>query len=74
MLDDHFRSMIMALEQNGLSRAQIAQDTGISLVTVWRLAQGITIAPTAKTIRKLSDLHERRCTVIISRREMAVQR
>lgn len=57
MMDDHFKSMILALEQNGLSRAEIAQQCRISTVTVWRLAAGIITAPTLKTARRVEEFH-----------------
>jgi transcriptional regulator with XRE-family HTH domain len=67
MRQDHFSSMITALEASGVSRARIAKTCHISRATVWRLATGMTVVPTEKTVRRLSELHRR--TNLVSRRE-----
>lgn len=53
MAMDKFASMIAGLESVGLTRTQIAEGSGISRMTVWRLAEGEARRPSFETIERL---------------------
>jgi transcriptional regulator with XRE-family HTH domain len=54
-----FEALIAGLECHGISRTEIAQRTGLSRDTVWRLATGTVRYPNYETADRLRDLAEK---------------
>lgn len=64
MKKDHFASMIQCLQLDaGLSRTEIAHETGLSRTTVWRLAEGVARAPGYQTIQRVERLYQQKLSV-----------
>jgi len=57
MQHERFQAMILALEENGVTRQQIVETTRLSHTTVWRLAELPDWRPTLTTARRISDMH-----------------
>ena len=54
-----FDALIAGLEHQGISRTEIAQATGLSRDTIWRLATGMARQPYYDTIDRLQDFARR---------------
>lgn len=55
MRHEPFDALIAGLEDLGISRTEIAQATGLSRDTIWRLATGSARQPYFETIDRLQD-------------------
>jgi transcriptional regulator with XRE-family HTH domain len=55
MRREPFDTLIAGLEDQGISRTEIAQATGLSRDTIWRLATGTARQPYFQTIDRLQD-------------------
>ena len=53
-----FSAAIAGLEAHGFSRSEIAQQVGISRMTVWRIAEGVVHQPSYSTAERLGQLYE----------------
>lgn len=48
-----FAAMIAGLESQGISRKEIAQRAGVSVATIWRIANGASKDHLAGTVKRL---------------------
>jgi hypothetical protein len=55
---ERFASLIAGLEASGISRAEIANQCGLSRANVWRIAVGEARKPAYSTIRRIEKLYE----------------
>ncbi|WP_042778879.1 helix-turn-helix domain-containing protein [Sinorhizobium fredii] len=60
MQDDEFAALIAGIRSQGLTPSEIARETGLSRMTVWRLSVGETSRPSYDTIVRLKSLAARR--------------
>jgi transcriptional regulator with XRE-family HTH domain len=68
MRKDEFEALIAGLESQGISRSEIAQRSGMSRTTVWRMANGICADHLAGTVQRIEKLqHSVRYEVPVSR-------
>lgn len=56
---DQFAAIIAGLESQGISQSEIARETGLSRMTIWRLNTGISPRPSYETVMKLKNYSER---------------
>jgi transcriptional regulator with XRE-family HTH domain len=59
MQAEQFEALIAGLEGQGISRTEIAQATGLSRDTIWRLASGISRQPSHETVERLHRFAEK---------------
>ncbi|MDX0124488.1 helix-turn-helix domain-containing protein [Sinorhizobium meliloti] len=65
---DEFAAIIAGLESQGVSRSKIARETGLSRMTVWRIANGETSRPSYETVVRLKRFEQRVAAVTDMRR------
>ncbi|MCA1404681.1 helix-turn-helix domain-containing protein [Ensifer sp. IC3342] len=63
MTADEFAAIIAGLESQGMKPSEIARQTGLSRMTVWRIANGETSRPSYDTVDRLKSLAARRAAV-----------
>jgi transcriptional regulator with XRE-family HTH domain len=56
MRSETFEALIRGLESQGISRTEIAQRSGVSRTTVWRLAEGVVTEPSWTTGNRIEKL------------------
>jgi hypothetical protein len=56
---DEFSALIAGLESQGMTKTVIARETGLSRMTVWRLAVGECSRPSYDTITRLKAFERR---------------
>lgn len=54
---DQFAGMIAGLEAEGLGRTEIAEMSGVSRTTIWRLVNGVGKNHFHETIAKIETVH-----------------
>jgi len=57
MRQDHFEGLVAALESQGMTRTEIAEQSGLSRATVWRVAVGDARRPSHETVERLVALN-----------------
>jgi len=60
---ESFAAMVAGLTDIGFSRVEIAQGTGLSRQTLWRIERGQARAPSYKTVERLKNFAENRSDV-----------
>ena len=63
MKPDEFAAIIAGLESQGMTPSEIARESGLSRMTVWRIANGETSRPSYETVIRLKSLAARRDAV-----------
>lgn len=59
MKPDEFAAIIAGLEAQGISQTEIARETGLSRMTIWRLTVGETPRPSYDTVQRLKTFQQR---------------
>ncbi|WP_026618571.1 transcriptional regulator with XRE-family HTH domain [Ensifer sp. WSM1721] len=54
-------TMIARLKASGLTPSMIARESGISRMTVWRIANGDARQPSYDTVHRIERVYEARC-------------
>ncbi|MDW9823493.1 MULTISPECIES: helix-turn-helix domain-containing protein [Sinorhizobium] len=63
MKQEEFAAIIAGLESQGMTPTEIARESGLSRMTVWRIANGETSRPSYDTVIRLKSLAVRRTAV-----------
>ena len=64
--NEKFMAMIAGLEDHGLSRSEIAEQSGLSKATIWRYATGTVRDPLYSKVKRIERLCTRYSVIPVS--------